>query len=189
MRCAVSGLDDCRGTPCGRPNVWNEIPRFARNDERVPEGRGSLSTIKNSELRIKNSKIPICIEGNDPIFETTLVQWSNSIFSTVHKVNEKQRFAMHLAAVFANNFTNAMYEAAYQIFKENNLDWSLIFPLLENTLEKVKHNAPHLCQTGPAVRSDVLIMEKHCNAMDDEELIMLYKLVSKIIQKQCTVPI
>ncbi|MCL2435496.1 MAG: DUF2520 domain-containing protein [Lentimicrobiaceae bacterium] len=127
-------------------------------------------------------KIPLCIEACDSSFETTLLQWATSMFNIVHKVNEKQRFAMHLAAVFANNFTNAMYDIAYQIFKENNLDWSLIFPLLENTLEKAKRHAPHAVQTGPAVRNDISIMEKHCNALNNKELKDLYLLVSKIIQ-------
>ena len=127
--------------------------------------------------------IPICIEASPPPFETALFHWAASTFNHVYKINETQRFAMHLAAVFANNFTNAMYEIAYQIFKENNLEWSLIFPLLENTLEKAKHNAPHSVQTGPAVRNDISIMEKHCNALHDEELKRLYLLVSKIIQR------
>jgi len=132
----------------------------------------------------KKCEIPICIEASDPTFEDTLLQWGSSIFDTVDKVNEKQRSAMHLAAVFANNFTNAMYEVAYQIFKENNLDWSLIFPLLEHTLEKAKCNAPHSVQTGPAVRNDISIMGKHCNALQDKDLKRLYLLVSKIIQQQ-----
>jgi len=147
------------------------------NFEEVPEGRGSLYI---------GYEIPICIEGSEPAFEDALFQWMNSIFDIVYNINEKQRFAMHLAAVFANNFTNAMYDVAYQIFKENNLDWPLIFPLLENTLKKAKRNAPHLSQTGPAIRNDVSIMEKHCNALHDESLKNLYRLVSKIIQWQDT---
>jgi predicted short-subunit dehydrogenase-like oxidoreductase (DUF2520 family) len=138
------------------------------------------------ESRMQNAenKIPICIEASDSAFETALFQWVNSIFIPVYKVNEKQRFAMHLAAVFANNFTNAMYGIAYNIFKENDLDWSLIFPLLENTLEKAKQNAPQFVQTGPAVRGDAAIMEKHCKTLKTEDLKLLYKLLSKIIQQK-----
>ena len=126
---------------------------------------------------------PICVEGSNPEFEEILFNLSKAIFQNVYKVKEKQRFAMHLAAVFANNFTNAMYGIAYNIFKENNLDWSLIYPLLENTLEKAKNKDPHLSQTGPAIRKDVSIMEKHCNTLNNTELETLYRLVSKIIQK------
>ena len=129
-------------------------------------------------------RVPICIEASDLAFETALFQWASATFNIVYKINEKQRLAMHLAAVFANNFTNAMYDIAYQIFKESNLDWSLIFPLLENTLEKVKHNDPQLVQTGPATRGDSSIMEKHCNALHDENLKKIYQLISEIIQKK-----
>ena len=137
---------------------------------------------KEKGERGKGEIFPFCIEASDSTFEATLCLWVNSIFNIVHKVNEKQRFAMHLAAVFANNFTNAMYNIAHQIFQENNLEWSLIFPLLENTLEKVKYNTPRSVQTGPAVRNDISIMEKHCNALHEEELKSLYLLISKIIQ-------
>jgi hypothetical protein len=150
------------------------------NFEGVPEGRGSL--YNNYELRITNYEVPICIESSDVVFENDLYNWATTVFPIVHKINEQQRFAMHLAAVFASNFTNAMYDIAYQIFQKNNLDWSLIFPLLENTLAKAKYNAPHSVQTGPAVRKDITIMERHCNALVDEELKELYQLVSIIIQ-------
>jgi len=127
--------------------------------------------------------VPICVEGYEPDFENILFLWANSVFSTAYKISEKQRFAMHLAAVFANNFTNAMYGIAYQIFQENNLDWSLIFPLLENTLEKAKQNKPKTVQTGPAARNDISIMKKHCMALSEENLRSLYTLISKIIHE------
>jgi len=146
-------------------------------------------SITNAENRMQKTEksytlTPFCIEACNSALENALFQWASSIFDIVHKINEKQRFAMHLAAVFANNFTNAMYEIAYQIFKENDLDWSLIFPLLENTLEKAKQNAPHLVQTGPATRGDFSIMEKHCNLLNNDDLKELYKLISKIISKK-----
>jgi len=130
-----------------------------------------------------DSEVPICVEGSDSIFEEALYGWATSNFDIVYKVSEKQRFAMHLAAVFANNFTNAMYNVAHQIFRENNLDWSFIFPLLENTLEKAKHNVPSTVQTGPAKRGDVTIMEKHYHELQNEDLKTLYRLISKIIQQ------
>jgi predicted short-subunit dehydrogenase-like oxidoreductase (DUF2520 family) len=139
---------------------------------------------KGESSSLLPSLVPVCVEGGDLEFEERLFQWAGEVFENVRKVSEKQRFAMHLAAVFANNFTNAMCGIAYQIFKENALDWSLINPLLENTLEKVKYNDPFLVQTGPAARNDVSIMEKHCNALNDEDLKELYRLVSKIIQSK-----
>jgi hypothetical protein len=151
----------------------------------------SICKKQKAECRVYHDsyeiEVPVCIEGSDLVFENRLFQWANSIFKNVNKIDEKQRFAMHLAAVFANNFTNAMVHIAYQIFKENDLDWSLIFPLLENTLEKAKQNNPSLFQTGPAIRNDISIMEKHGNALQDEDLKNLYQLVSKIIQKNKTV--
>ena len=152
------------------------------NDEKIKKSSHLLpfSSFEN-QGSLYRCEIPVCIEGCCLDFEKKLYQWANSIFSVVHKISEKQRFAIHLAAVFANNFTNAMCGIAYQIFKENNLEWSLIYPLLENTLEKAKYNDPRTVQTGPAKRNDITIMKKHCNALKNEELKILYQLVSKII--------
>jgi predicted short-subunit dehydrogenase-like oxidoreductase (DUF2520 family) len=136
------------------------------------------------ELCAVSALVPLCVEGCNFTFEESLFSWANAMFDTVYRVSEKQRFAMHLAAVFANNFTNAMFGIAYDIFKENNLDWSLIFPLLENTLEKAKLNPPHSVQTGPAKRNDINTMQKHCNNLQNEDLKTLYQLISKIIQQQ-----
>ena len=141
----------------------NEMIR--RLDDEMIRGLDDKMIMGLEDERIKRSTplpcVPVCVEGGDLEFEEKLFQWAGAVFENVKKVNEKQRFAMHLAAVFANNFTNVMCGIAYQIFRENGLDWSLINPLLENTLEKVKHNDPFLVQTGPAVRNDVSIMEKH----------------------------
>ncbi|MCL1850359.1 MAG: DUF2520 domain-containing protein [Bacteroidetes bacterium] len=145
-------------------------------------GEKNLPVFRSSGLPV-SEKVPICVEAFDPAFENALFLWAKSMFNVVYKITEKQRFAMHLAAVFACNFTNAMYQIAFQIFTKNNIDWSLILPLLENTLEKAKHNEPRTVQTGPAVRNDISIMEKHCTALQNEELKQLYQLVSKIIQQ------
>jgi len=153
-----------------------EKEKRRKGEEEKGENSYGLTLLRSYGL------IPVCIEANTTAFEDILFSWANSMFGNVHKVNEKQRFAMHLAAVFANNFTNAMYGIAYDIFKENNLDWSLILPLLENTLERVKHQNPKECQTGPAKRGDVSIMEKHCNALHNNDLKELYKQLSTIIQ-------
>jgi len=146
----------------------------------------SITLNAESRKMKEDSLTPVCVEGCNIAFEEMLFQWAQVTFENVHKVNEQQRFAMHLAAVFANNFTNAMCGIAYQIFQENNLDWSLIFPLLENTFETVRQNNPVHIQTGPAVRNDISIMKKHCSALYDEDLKELYQLVSKIIQQKTT---
>jgi len=175
-------------TVCGKDEMIRRL-----DDKMIKEKDGGMQKVESNEKNLTvlqsygltvSKNFPICLEASNPTFENALFDWAKSIFDNVHKINEKQRFAMHLAAVFANNFSNAMYGIAYNIFKENDLDWSLIFPLLENTLEKAKHNVPHTVQTGPAVRGDVSIMEKHCNDLNDENLKKLYRLVSTIIQQQ-----
>lgn len=136
-------------------------------------------TINKNNLPLN---LPICIEGNDENFENSFLNFATNYFPNVIKVTESQRFAMHLAAVFANNFSNAMFGVAYKIFKENNLHWELIFPLLEQTIENAKNHNPTEIQTGPAKRNDQLIIEKHCKELNNNELVDIYKIISQYIK-------
>jgi predicted short-subunit dehydrogenase-like oxidoreductase (DUF2520 family) len=157
------------------------------DEQHAVNGEANLTVLRSYGLTVLQSynlavSFPICIEASGSIFEDALFHWAKSVFPIVQKITEQQRFAMHLAAVFANNFTNVLYSIAHSIFKENNLNWSLIFPLLEKTIENVKNNDPRLVQTGPAVRGDISVMEKHCNTLQNEEIKKLYQILSEMIQ-------
>ena len=92
------------------------------------------------------------------------------------------RLYVHLAAVFACNFSNHMYAIAYKLLQEKGLSFVPLLPLVDETVRKIHQLNPVGAQTGPARRWDQMIMNKHesllktCPAIAD-----IYKKVSESI--------
>ena len=112
---------------------------------------------------------------------------ANSVSEKVKVVDSKNRLQIHLAAVFACNFTNAMYVAAYQII-ENNLtkkDTDLLLPIMQQSFQKLQKVHPKHSQTGPAMRNDKLVMKKHLALIkNNKQLTQVYKTLSDLIITQ-----
>ncbi|MBI3509840.1 MAG: DUF2520 domain-containing protein [Bacteroidetes bacterium] len=117
----------------------------------------SLSVNRNIHLE----DVPMCIEAND---KSTLLSVSNiaSVLSDfVYELDSHQRAAAHLAAVFANNFSNHMYHIADSILEEHDLPFDLVRPLILETAMKVLDHSPAASQTGPASRNDKHVISRH----------------------------
>ncbi|MBA3704774.1 MAG: DUF2520 domain-containing protein [Bacteroidetes bacterium] len=126
--------------------------------------------------------IPICLEANNSDTFKVLQSLANSISSNVQKVNSEQRKSLHVAAVFACNFSNHLYAIAAEILLENKLPFDLLKPLIEETAEKIKNNSPSKTQTGPAIRGDKKIMDSHLKLLaGKKEYQQLYKALSQSI--------
>jgi len=127
-------------------------------------------------------EVPILIDAQDQLVLDQLNELANSISNTVHKVSDDQRKIIHLSGVFANNFTNHLISLAKGILEQNKLPFDVIKPLIKNTLQKVLEVGPYEAQTGPAVRGDDKIIERHMELLESEsELQMLYKTITKSI--------
>lgn len=137
----------------------------------------------NKNMDFANVEVPLSVESNDKMVENELFAFAGRLSSTVQLMGEAKRLVLHRAAIFGCNFTNAMYAIAYDILRENNIDWRMILPLLENTLDKVKTMNPHDAQTGPAKRGDQNIIRMHQKALQDERLREIYRLMSDYIMR------
>jgi len=139
----------------------------------------TLSSAKSIDF----SKVPICIEAESLEDREILLKLANYISSSVHQVSSEQRKSLHLAAVFANNFTNHMYQTAHDICEENKLSFDLIRPLIHETSNKIMSLTPFEAQTGPAKRNDQATIKSQQNQIEDSERRELYSKLSKSIQK------
>ncbi len=138
----------------------------------------TFSKIKN--LDFKN--IPLCLEANSGFNYKRLSKYAFYISEDVRKINFEQRITLHLAAVFANNFSNSMFVIAEKILKEKNIDFNILLPLINETIAKIQKKSPQKVQTGPAVRNDKNIMNKHIELLRKTENIQnIYELISKNI--------
>lgn len=137
---------------------------------------------KTKEVNFR--EVPMCIEGASEQITAALEELARSISNNVYRVNSAQRKTLHLAAVFACNFTNHLYGVAQQLLAAGGMDFNLIRPLITETADKVKEHLPATVQTGPAVRSDEHTMQAHLEMLDGQPgLQQLYQLLSQDIIK------
>lgn len=131
------------------------------------------------------STVPFLIEAAGKEDEVFLAEVASILSSNVHSVNSKDRSYMHLAAVFACNFSNYMYAAAEKVLKSKGLKFEMLHPLIKETAQKASEMAPSAAQTGPALRKDYKVINKHLEMLkDDEELRALYQQISHNIPKE-----
>lgn len=130
---------------------------------------------------------PLLIEGNTKAATATLSSLAALVSGTVKQCSSEKRLQLHLAAVFASNFTNALYASAFELV-ENNLskkDTELLRPLMQQSFNKLQTLSPKQAQTGPAMRHDEVVMKKHLKLLKtNKELTAIYKLLSQLIIKQ-----
>lgn len=114
--------------------------------------------------------IPICIEAQDTATEKILQKLAFTICENVGIVNSNDRLILHLAAVFACNFSNHLMTISKKILENEGLDFAILKPLIQETIEKALAKGPENSQTGPAARNDVRTMQKQMSLLDKTPL-------------------
>lgn len=113
------------------------------------------------------SEIPIFIEAEDEEVRKTLAQLAASISGNVQEADFKKRKTLHIAAVFANNFTNHLYHISETLLKCEGLQLEILLPLIKETVRKINRNNPFDVQTGPAKRGDMKTVEEHLEYLNE----------------------
>jgi predicted short-subunit dehydrogenase-like oxidoreductase (DUF2520 family) len=128
--------------------------------------------------------VPLCIEGADEDITRNLKQLAQTISNNVYTIDSGQRKVLHVAAVFACNFPNYLYDIAQQLLIKHQMDFELLRPLILETAKKVQDHLPAEVQTGPAIRNDQITMAAHLQMLNDEpSLKIIYNLLSQGIIK------
>lgn len=133
------------------------------------------------DKKVNFSNVPFCIEAETESDLHLLETLSKVIGKHIYKINSNQRKAIHVAAVFANNFTNHMYKLASDICIDNNVPFEILQPLINETSEKIKSLSPKKAQTGPAVRGDKTTIKNHLNLLNNHQQ-SIYKILTNSIQ-------
>jgi predicted short-subunit dehydrogenase-like oxidoreductase (DUF2520 family) len=119
-----------------------------------------LQTIKKNEA-VDFVNVPIIYFSENKTTLKSIQSIAKKLSNNSIKLNDEQRMALHIAAVFTNNFTNHMVAIAQLICKKNKISFELLQPLLAQTFEKLKTKKAAEVQTGPAKRNDKATINRH----------------------------
>lgn len=138
------------------------------------------------DIEISYGNIPFLIEGSESETLETLQTLATSVADTVITADSDKRAEIHLAGVLACNFCNYLWSRAYRYLKEKNIDFKILKPLIEQTLTKAMLGDPASAQTGPAVRGDTTVINRHMQMLSGNQTDLdLYKLLTDSIIKTC----
>lgn len=157
----------------------NAISSFSNHGVIYP-----LQTL-SKERKIDLKHVPFFIESNTPEFDVILQKFClENLSDNVISISSEQRLNVHLAGVFANNFTTFLIGEARAIFEKNKLNPDLLMPLLQETINKINELGYSHSQTGPARRGDKITAQKHKDILKDSEMQKIYTLLSEAIAKK-----
>ncbi len=152
----------------------------------LPNDRGVFYPVQtfSKHKKINFEQLPICIEGDSEATVQVLAELAKSLSSSVYIVNSEQRKALHVAAVFACNFSNHLIKIAKDIVVTEEMNFDILKPLIIETIDKALITSPEQSQTGPAVRRDTSTISTHLAFLKgNEELQTIYQVLTESIME------
>ncbi len=140
-----------------------------------------MQTFSKSK-KVNFHRIPCFVEASSPEVLLVVKTFAGMLSQYVYEMSSADRQWLHVAAVFSCNFANACYCMADKVLRSHGLDFSVMLPLVEETTKKLSVLRPDEAQTGPAVRGDLNVMERHLRMLGSQsELGRIYSLMSEYI--------
>ncbi|WP_187262611.1 Rossmann-like and DUF2520 domain-containing protein [Pontibacter beigongshangensis] len=137
----------------------------------------------SKEKPVNFGTIPILIEATEEQTLQELRALAGSLSQTVHTVTSEARKQLHLAAVFACNFTNHLLGISKDLLRQASLPDTLLQPLIQETMAKAAAYHPFSVQTGPAARGDQNVLEEHLQLLQQQPTYrQIYEVLSSSIQ-------
>ena len=128
--------------------------------------------------------IPIFLEANTDKNADYLKNIASALSENVRFMSSEKRRSLHLASVFACNFTNHIYTLSYKLLENESIPADVLLPLIDETVSKIHSMPPAAAQTGPAIRYDENVINKHLAMLDDPDMQAIYRLLSQSIHKE-----
>ena len=129
--------------------------------------------------------IPLIVNATDNYSLERVSALARTISSSIYLLPDQQKSMAHLAAVFANNFTNHLFTLAQHLLEQENIQFELLIPIIQNTVDKLSISLPKNNQTGPAIRHDEKTIEAHAQLLENSpKLSAIYQLLTASIQEE-----
>lgn len=137
----------------------------------------------SKNVEIDMWQVPLCLETRHEDDLQALEQLAGMMSHNVQRISSADRRILHVAAVFACNFTNHMYTLAGDVLESRQLSFDIMGPLILETTRKALVSPPPLAQTGPALRHDKKTIHAHNKALEAlPHLQKMYNFISQSIQ-------
>jgi predicted short-subunit dehydrogenase-like oxidoreductase (DUF2520 family) len=128
------------------------------------------------------AEIPLLIEANNRENFALIQELANELSDNIIHADSGQRMYTHLAAVMASNFTNHLFALSAKLLNDHHLPFDLLIPLMKETIDKAISMSPEDAQTGPAIRGNRAIIEKHMALLElYPEIKKIYSILSESI--------
>ena len=132
--------------------------------------------------RVDFSAVPLFVEGVDEPTTLLVERVAHMLSRRVYRASSQLRREVHLTGVLSCNFVNALYAMATDRLQGEGLSFDVLRPLIEQTARKaVEADHPRQVQTGPAVRGDRSVAERHEAMLTGEHEKQIYKLLTEYI--------
>ena len=187
---------------CVKDNAIEEIANQLKMNNKLvlhTSGNRTMDILQNSssnygifypiqsftkEIPLNFKKVPIIIEANNAEALEMLKSFSESISERVIEMDLEKRQKLNIAGVFVNNFTNHLYHLMDEYLEKESIDFSILHPIIQNTVDKIKIKSPRACQTGPAIRNDLETIENQKKILEKEiDLLKIYNEFTQGIMK------
>jgi predicted short-subunit dehydrogenase-like oxidoreductase (DUF2520 family) len=127
--------------------------------------------------------VPVFIEGSNEDVEAMLTEIAMDMgVISMERLNSGQRAYLHLAGVFANNYTMAMAGIAKDLLDVQRLNPDWVLPILTKTAENFGQGKPWELLTGPASRADLATLEHHRSLLENQpDMLSAYNAIAHYI--------
>lgn len=142
-----------------------------------------FQTFSKARIIENFSTVPIFFEARGIDDISAVYSLALTITSHVYETTQHDRERLHIAGVYACNFTNLMYTIAAELLRGTHIPFSALLPLIDETASKVHSLSPREAQTGPARRGDENVMAHHQSILTEQQRI-LYKMLSEEIRRR-----
>jgi predicted short-subunit dehydrogenase-like oxidoreductase (DUF2520 family) len=130
-------------------------------------------------------RIPILLEAESQEVLHVLMELAKALGAVATTASSEARAHYHVAAVFANNYTNYMYDLAESYLSAKGLELDVLFPIIRQTAERISQETPKQVQTGPALRNDLRTLKKHEDALKEfPEMLKVYQFLADCIKER-----
>ena len=130
------------------------------------------------------STVPVFFEARGIDDISDVYSLALTITSHVYETTQHDRERLHIAGVYACNFTNLMYTMAAELLQNTHIPFSALLPLIDETAAKIHTLAPRDAQTGPARRGDENVMSHHMELLNEEQRTLYQRLSEEIRKRQ-----